>query len=125
MSYSNPLTQSISRTVDFSSADTTLAIKAPPGCTRGILRDVQVAVTTTCAGATTKPKVQVGITGTLTKYANHDLGTTAAGAASQLAAASMTENEISDTDLIVTCKAATGSGAAGAGRLGILIDWFA
>jgi len=126
MSYSNPLTRTtVLKAVDFSSADSTHPIKAPPGCTRGRLRDIQVGVTTTCAGATTKPKVQLGITGSLTKYANHDCGTTAAGAVSQLAPASYTEDSITDTDLLITCKAATGAGAAGVGNVMVVIDWFA
>lgn len=124
MGYSKPLTMNYTITGNsFASADATHAIKAPLGCTRGRLRDIQAAVTTTCAGATTKPIVKLGITGTLAKYASLDLGTTAAGAAK--AASTFTEDTITDTDLLLTLVAATGAGAAGVASVNVIIDWFA
>jgi hypothetical protein len=123
MSYSNPLTQTITITGNsFASADATHAIKAPLGCSGGRLRDIQAAVTTTCAGGTTKPIVKLGKSGTLDKYATLNLGTTAAGAS--VAATSFTEDSITDTDLLLTLVAATGAGAAGVASVIVIIDWF-
>jgi len=122
MSYSNPMTVTFNAAKDFASTDVTYALAAPLGCSRGRLRDIQVGVTTNCAGATTKPIVNLGKAAALTKYASLNLATTAAGAV--IKAASFTEDDIDDTTLLLTLVAATGAGAAGVGVVSVTIDWF-
>jgi hypothetical protein len=122
MSYSNPssVTYAFSG-VSFASSDTTFALTAPTGFEHGTVRQVLASVTTTCAGATTTPFVQLGKAGTLTKYANVALGTTAAGAAVN---GTIGTAYVDDTALVVTMKAATGAGAAGVATVFITIEWF-
>lgn len=116
---------------DFASTDVTYILRGPAG-KRGKVIDVQMSVTVTCAGATTKPIINVGKSGALTEYVSMNMGTTAAGAAKR---ASQTAGDLkltsgnlkildADTDVHVTLVAATGSGAAGTGIVQIMFEWF-
>lgn len=130
--YDTPVYETISLpSKDFASTDVTYVLRGPAG-KRGKLRDVQFVCTTTCAGATTKPIINVGISGTLTKYASMNLGTTAASTAKR---ASQTAGDLklvnnnlqildADTNIHVTLVAATGSGAAGVGITQLMFEWF-
>ena len=131
-SYDNPQRETMCfPSKDFSSTDVTYVVRGPNGM-RGKLRDIIAPVTVTCAGATTKPKLQVGISGTLTKYADMDMGVTAADACKR---ASQTSGDIklvngleqvldADTDIYITLKAATGAGAAGTLVPMFVFEWF-
>jgi hypothetical protein len=122
--------------VDLHTADITKYIRGPAGL-RGRLVDVLAAVTTTLAGATTKPILKVGISGTLGESLNWNLGAQAAGAAPLRASAQAGTTALqknantgvmpiiaADTDVILTMAAATGSGAAGVGDLAFTFEWF-
>ena len=118
--------------VDGHTADITKIVRGPKG-QRGRLVDILVSITTTTAGATTTPKVQVGTSGALTTSANLDMGATAAPAAvvgSAVTGALTTDSFTkvcpilaADTDLYFTLKAATGGGAAGVYDVEIIVDW--
>jgi len=118
--------------VSFAGADIVKVIKNPRKGFKGKVRSILAMVTTTCAGATTTPKVQVGDGVTANKYADVPLGTTAAGAAvigrdvagGILALAVPAVVTASDGDLTLTFKAATGAGAAGVADIHVEIDWF-
>lgn len=120
--------------VDLHTADITKIIRGPKG-KRGRLVNVIASITTTTAGATTTPKVQVGVSGTLTQSLNWDLGAVVAPAG--LSADAQTSSPFAgadaytkanpilaaDTDVYFTFKAASGSGAAGVADIFIDIDW--
>lgn len=109
-------------------SDVAESIRGPKG-KKGRLLWLSSHATTTFAGATTRPKLQVGVTGTLTAYANWDMGTLAAGKCIQSDDSLQTSNPITqaeipaDTDLVVGLIAATGGGAAGVGRTEVCIEW--
>lgn len=130
--YDTPIYETISfPSKDFSATDVTYVVRGPKGM-RGKLYDVQGVVTVTCAGATTKPKLQVGLSGALTTYADMDMGTTAAGAAKRASQTvgdlKLTNNNLkiidADTDVYITLKAATGAGAAGTIVPMFMFQWF-
>lgn len=119
--------------LDLHTADLTRIIRGPLGL-RGRLYDVHVCVTTTTAGATTKPVIKVGKSGTLGESLVWDLGATTAPAgkvasatASNFAGADSYSKAnpvmAADTDVYVTMVAATGSGAAGVGDVTVTIEW--
>jgi hypothetical protein len=117
---------------DFTSADVPYTVRGPKG-RRGKLKDAMFCCTTTCAGATTKPIIKAGISGTLGAYLLWDLGTTAAASGIRASATTGllvldTNKQFkihpSDTDLIVTLVAATGGGAAGIGVTSFMFEWF-
>lgn len=131
--YDNPMriTHNLD-SVTVSSSDSTKSIKGPAGHS-GVLRDVLVRVTTTTAGATTTPIVNVGESGALTKYASFNVGAQTAPealAASGTAKAIKTESDgrsifiDPNEEVLVTFVAATGSGAAGVIEVDVVIDWF-
>jgi len=117
---------------DFASTDVTYVLAGPKG-KQGRIRDVQFVCTVTCAGATTKPIIHVGISGDTDKYCLFNLGTTAAGAAVRATGtAGILINDAdgtpqihpADTALHVVLVAATGGGAAGVGLVQVMVDWF-
>lgn len=117
--------------VDFAGGDTTRLIKNPRKGSKGKVRSILIMPTTTFAGATTKPKVQIGDGVTVTKYANVDGGVTAAGSAlmARDQAGGITAMSVpavltaTDGDLTVTFKAPTGGGLAGVGDVHIEVEW--
>lgn len=64
----------------FASADRAIILKNPLKGSRGKLMSVDAMVTTTCAGATTKPIIKVGTTVGGAELFTMNLGTTAGGA---------------------------------------------
>lgn len=117
--------------LDLHTADLTRVIKNPKKGSKGKVRSVLAMVTTTCAGATTTPKIQIGDGVTANKYADVALGTTAAGssvigrdsASGITALSNPMVLTASDGDLTVTFKAATGAGAAGVADVTIEVEW--
>jgi hypothetical protein len=84
------------------------------------LKDVEIRVTTTFAGATTTPKILVGTSGDTDAYFSKDYGTTAAGNDVLSAERSYSTAFLGDyraipkgTTIRVSAIAATGGGAAG------------
>lgn len=131
--YDNPLVRDYWFTGQaFNGADIVKRLKNPRKGSKGKVRSVEAVVTTTCAGATTTPKVQIGDGTTANKYADVALGTTAAGSSvmardyaggiKALADGAYVLTD-SDGDLVVTLKAATGAGAAGVADIGIVVEW--
>lgn len=123
-------------TVDVHTADITKIVRLPKG-KRGRLVDVLGEVTTTFAGASTLPIVQVGKLGALTDSAIVAPGTAAAGAAIVGSAQTAGLNGAgvdaytklppvlaADTDIYITFKAATGAGAAGVADVYVVFDAF-
>lgn len=133
MAYDTPLRETINFPAFTATADVTYVTRGPAG-KKGRLLDAIATVTTTTAGATTTPKIQVGLTGALTTYCDFDVGIvtapdggTASGAAGSIKRDATTNAQPvipADTDLYITLKAATGSGAAGVLIPRILIEWF-
>jgi len=117
--------------VNFAAGDAVRVIKNPRKGTKGKVRSINIHATTTFAGATTKPKVQIGDGVTANKYADVDGGTTAAGAAmiARDQAGGITAMSVpavltaTDGDLTVTFKAPTGAGLAGVGDVHIEVEW--
>lgn len=117
--------------VAFNGADIVRIIKNPKTGSKGKVTSINVHSTTTFAGATTLPKVQVGDGVTANKYADVQPGALAAGAAyiGKNAATGINAVDIphvltaTDGDLTVTFKAATGSGAAGVADIHIAVEW--
>lgn len=117
--------------VDLHTADLTRVLKNPRKGSKGKVRSILAMVTTTCAGATTTPKIQIGDGTTANKYADVALGTTAAGssvigrdsAGGITALGSPHVLAAADGDLTVTFKAATGAGAAGVADVQIEVEW--
>ena len=118
--------------VNFAAGDAVRVIKNPRKGARGRVRSINIHATTTFAGATTKPKVQVGDGVTANRYADVDGGTTAAGAAmiARDVAGGIVGLAVpnivtaTDGDLTVTFKAPTGAGLAGVGDVHIEVEWF-
>lgn len=118
--------------VNFAAGDAVRIIKNPRKGMKGRVRSIQIHATTTFAGATTKPKVQVGDGVTVNKYADVDGGTTAAGSAmiakdvagGIVGLAVPNVVTANDGDLTVTFKAPTGAGLAGVGDVHIEVEWF-
>jgi hypothetical protein len=114
--------------VNFGGGDSTQSFRGPRGKT-GHLRWIHTTATTAYAGATTTPKIQVGISGTLTQKANWDTGTLAITLSKSSDDSQQTSNPITDenlaadVDYLVTFKAPTGGGAAGVGHVQICVDW--
>lgn len=114
--------------VNFAGGDSTQCIRGPKG-KQGRLMRLHIIPTTTFAGGTTTPKMQVGKSGSLTAYANWDMGTAAAGSARSSDDSAQSTNPITsaslpaDTDILLTFKAPTGGGAAGVGLPSIVVDW--
>lgn len=116
--------------IAFSGGDNTAGIKGPRGKAGKLIR-AHVHATTTFAGATTRPKLQIGKSGTVTAYMNWDLGTLAAGLGESSDDVNQTSNPISpvtgiipaDTAVLVSFISATGGGAAGVGSVEVVIDW--
>lgn len=117
--------------VAFNGADIVRIIKNPRPGSKGKVTSINVHSTTTFAGATTLPKVQVGDGVTANKYADVQPGALAAGAAyvGKNAATGIKAVDIphvltaTDGDLTVTFKAATGGGAAGVADIHIEVEW--
>lgn len=117
--------------VDLHTADLTRVLKNPRKGSKGKVRSILAMVTTTCAGATTTPKIQIGDGTTANKYADVALGTTAAGSSviGRDSAGGITALgyphvlTAADGDLTVTFKAATGAGAAGVADVQIEVEW--
>lgn len=127
--YDKPFRKTYSwNAVDLHTADLTRVLKNPVPGSKGKVVGIEVAVTTTCAGATTTPKVQCGDGTTANKYGELACGTTAAGtsiiAKNDAGGLKTTVPTASDGDITVTFKAATGAGAAGAGDVFITVEWF-
>lgn len=117
--------------ISFAGGDLTRVIKNPRKGSKGKVRSINIHATTTFAGATTKPRVQVGDGVIATKYADVDGGALAADSAligrdqaSGIAALAIPHVlTSSDGDLTVTFKAATGAGAAGVADVHIEVEW--
>lgn len=117
--------------VAFNAADIVRIIKNPRTGAKGKVRSCNIYATTTFAGATTLPKVQVGDGVTANKYADVQAGALAAGAAyvGKDAASGIlalgTPHILTATngDLTVTFKAATGGGAAGVADIHLEVEW--
>jgi hypothetical protein len=135
----------------FASADRAIVLKNPRKGARGKLMSVEAMVTTTCAGATTKPIIKVGTTVGGAELASVNLGTAAAGEVVSsrenktvvltAAAGTVTSTTVTnatgiiglasgahvrgatDADLYVTLVAATGAGAAGVADVKIEVEW--
>ena len=128
MSYADPERRQYSFGPNTFTGDVAESIRGPKG-KKGLLRWAHAHATTTFAGATTRPKLQLGVSGTLTAYMNWDMGTLAAGSAISTDDSLQTSNPITnaeipaDTNLVVGLIAATGGGAAGVGRVELCIDW--
>lgn len=118
--------------VNFAAGDAVRVIKNPRTGLKGRVRSINIHATTTFAGATTKPKVQVGDGVTANKYADVDGGATAAGSAmiakdaagGILAMSNGTLVTATNGDLTVTFKAPTGADLAGVGDVHIEVEWF-
>lgn len=135
--YDKPVRETFSfNAADLHTADITKYIRGPAGL-RGRLVDCLAAVTTTLAGATTKPILKVGVSGTLGQSLNWNLGAATAGAgplraSAQAGTAALQRDSNTgalpvmpaDTDIILTFVAATGSGAAGVADLNFTFEWF-
>lgn len=122
----------------FASSNRIVKVRGPKGHF-GRISSVNIWVTTTCAGATTTPIVEVGTATAGSagegKFFKKDLGTTAGSTllsyidppnnAENLMAATV-PNVLAqpDTDLFINLVAATGGGAAGVADVIIVIDWF-
>ncbi len=117
--------------VNFAAGDAVRVIKNPKTGSKGKVRSINIHATTTFAGATTKPKVQIGDGVTVNKYADVDGGTLAAGSAmvAKNAAGGIKAIDTphvltaTDGDLTVTFKAPTGAGLAGVGDVHIEVEW--
>lgn len=130
MSYDSPIRPITITANSFASTDHTILLKPRAGAKFGFV-DALVNPTTTFAGATTTPKLQVGKPGALTQICNWDMGTAAAGtplrasidspASLTLPAAGMTAWLAQDEQLAITLKAATGGGAAGVADIVIYV----
>ena len=104
-----------------SGATTTYPIKGPTG-RRGRVIAVHGAVTTVIVGA---PAIQVGVSGTLAKFANLSISAAAAGSA--LATETMTRNAAGIPDYIDTTDTAlvtVTTGTSGVVVPSVTIDWF-
>lgn len=121
---------------DFSSGDRAVVLKNPRTGSKGKCVGIEAMVTTTCAGATTKPIIKVGKTAGATDMGYLDLGTTAGGTSviAKSYAAANTNGLVglapgahvrtaNDGDVHVTLVAATGGGAAGVADVTIEIEW--
>jgi hypothetical protein len=130
--YDNPLRINYPLgSVTVSTSDATKSIKGPAGH-KGRVVLVSAGVTTTTAGSTSTPRVQVGRSGALTRYADMDVGAVTAPemVSAGEASASLTkdsyrlQSEIAaDEEVLVTLKAAVGSGA-GVIEPSVTIEWF-
>jgi hypothetical protein len=137
MSYDNPDRVTYSHlAVALSGGNVTRILRGPKG-KRGRIVDLSTSLTTTTGGATTPPIIQVGVSGTLGKYAAWSIG--AAGAGVTAPAAANATNVVgaiinnadatpqilpADTDIYLTFVSATGAGAAGVGDFHTTIAWF-
>ena len=126
-------------------------IKGPKGC-YGVVRDIEVDVTTTLVGTTTVPEIDVGTASGDYTYGRYRLGTTAAaGYATGVHRASQEAGIIgnpprqandfaghvvldggsnfsagripADTAAVITCAAGVGGTPAGGGTVRVTIDW--
>jgi len=116
--------------IAFSGGDNTAGIRGPRGKAGKLIR-AHVHATTAFAGATTRPKLQIGKLGSVTSHMNWDLGTQAINTGQSSDDSSQTSNPISPVtgiipaDEAVLCSfiSATGGGAAGVGSVEVCIDW--
>ena len=118
--------------VAFNGADITRVIKNPRKGSKGKVRSILAMVTTTCDGAISKPRIQVGDGVTATKYADVSLGATPAGYSvigrdsvggiTAITPGAFVMTAV-DGDLTVTFKAALGAGAAGVADCVIEVEW--
>lgn len=133
MSFDNPSRHQAGRNAQSFAADATKIVRGPKG-KRGRLADIIASVSTALVGTTAAPRVQVGVLGNLTQFADVVLGTTAGLAAGSVVRASDQPSAIkrdnqgivlvpSDTDIYVTFKAGTGT-PAGVADVDLPIDWF-
>ena len=129
MSYSNPTERSyIWPAQNFTSA-ITRHIKPPVRCTRGVITDLHVSVTTLFTAVTTQGFVNVGIAGNTSKYASLGMGTAAANTAYN--ARDFAGAIKSDIDLVrdgvssiqIETVAPTGGAPAGVGDVNLGIAW--
>lgn len=113
--------------MDLHTADLTRLIKNPVKGSKGRVVGIETMVTTTLAGATTKPIIKCGDGTTADKYGSLNAGATAAGSAiiakTDADGLKTTVTTAVDGDITVTMAAATGAGAAGAGDVIITAEW--
>lgn len=120
----------------FGASTITKYIQGPKG-KRGLVDYVEATPSVAFVGTTTPAAVQVGVTGTLTQFANVPMGTAAVPApvsvpviASDGPGGIVAKNSVpriycnADTALAVTLLAATGGAPAGTADVTIKINWF-
>lgn len=133
----------------FGATTDTLKIIGPKG-KKGLVRDIEVALTADAVGTTTVPEIDVGATSGATEYARFRLGTSATAGyaaanspfrASQIGGNTLIDGSPSyedytghvmmgtafipaDTAVFITRKAGTGGTPAGTGAVRVIIDWF-
>lgn len=133
----------------FGATTDSLKIIGPKG-KKGLVRDIEVALTADAVGTTTVPEVVVGATSGATDYARFRLGTTATAGytaanspfrASQIGGNTLIDGSPSfedyaghvmmgtafipaDTAVFITRKAGTGGTPAGTGVVRVAIEWF-
>lgn len=108
--------------ITFTTADKIFAFKAGTE-ERYAIDDVEVRVTTTFAGATTTPQIEIGNSTDDDKFFSWDMGLAAAAnltlrasidkPSAWIESGGVRVEPARDEDVYVSCKAATGSGAAG------------
>lgn len=133
----------------FGATTDTLKIIGPKG-KKGLVRDIEVALTADCVGTTTVPEIDVGTSSGDTTYARFRLGTSATAGyaaantpfrASQIGGNTLIDGSPSfedyaghvmmstamipaDTAAVITRKAGTGGTPAGTGAVRVIIEWF-
>ena len=126
MAYDNPTTVTYSLGAHTTTVALNTSIRGPKG-RRGVIRDIVFNCTTTHVHGTTPTKYQIGITGTLEKFAAWV--PSAATAPTSLAASAdsgtLTGAEIAADEVVTVKSVANVTGApAGIGRVDVIVDWF-
>ncbi|MGH2903442.1 MAG: hypothetical protein ACRDK7_07665 [Solirubrobacteraceae bacterium] len=128
-SYSNPLRVSYSFPAQNFTAPIARHIKPPPNCTRGLIRDIHVSVTTAFTQTTTPGHVEVGDGTTDTKYADLNMGAAAINTAYStvdaggIVAGGIDLDRDGITGVVLKTVAPTGGTPAGVGDITLTIDW--
>ena len=129
MSYSNPISITYTTgSITTTTAATTIPIRGPKGM-QGRLREITASCTTTHVLGTTPTKLQVGVSGTLEKYAAFLPAAMTAPLAATLTdlpgASVFTTTVIPANEQVVLTTVANATGSpAGVIRYDVLIDWF-
>ena len=133
MAYESPIRHTKVYPAAGLAAASTRVFRGPKGM-RGRLIDILGSVTTAIVGTTSPPRVQLGVGGDLTRFADYTLGTTAGTAAGTALVASANAGAIkapqgvrpeipADTDITLGIIAAVGT-PAGVADLEAIIEWY-